>query len=78
MALQKFGDAEKAEVFQGEEARVVNEHLAKTGKTVSEFDENEMASLQASLDAVRQEEQPAAEEVQEEKLPRNTEQKKSK
>jgi hypothetical protein len=56
MALQKFGDAESAEVFRGEEAKVVNDALAKTGKAVSEFDENELATLRAQLDAVREEE----------------------
>jgi hypothetical protein len=55
MGLQKFGDAEQAEVFRGKEAQVVNEALAKTGKAVSDFDQDELATLRARLDEVREE-----------------------
>lgn len=53
MAMKKYGDAQPAELFVGEEARVVNDHLRKTGKAVSDFSEGELAALNADLENVR-------------------------
>ena len=53
MAIKKYGDAQEAKVaYVGEEARVVNEHLRKVGKPLSEFDKEETKSLQAELAAL--------------------------
>lgn len=69
MAMQKFGDAEQAVVFRGREAEVVNAHIVKHGKAVSEFSDDERAVLDAELEAVRepksQDETPAPEPVEE-------------
>jgi hypothetical protein len=52
--MRKYSDSEgKLEVLRGEEAVVVNEHLSKTGKAVSDFDDSERQALHADLDRVR-------------------------
>lgn len=63
MAMQKFGDSEQAEVFRGREAAVVNAHMQRLGKAVSEFDDNEKQALQSELEGVREpsDEQPEPE-----------------
>lgn len=53
MTIKKYGERESFEVFKGLEAEVVNQHLRKTGKAVSEFDEGELAALNADLETVR-------------------------
>lgn len=68
MALQKFGDAESAEVFRGREAAVVTSHMQRLGKAVSDFDDNEKQALQAELESVREpEDQPEPEAPPEQK-----------
>jgi hypothetical protein len=57
MTLKKYGDNQEAEVFRGEEATVVNKHIAKTGKAVSDFDTKELDALQDELEQVRAESQ---------------------
>lgn len=61
--MRKYSQGEgNLEVLRGEEAVVVNKHLAKTGKAVSDFTDDERAALHADLDAVRgKDETPAAE-----------------
>lgn len=54
MTLQKIGQPEQAEVFRGREATIVNSHMAKTGKAVSEFDQDELQSLNSELESVRE------------------------
>jgi hypothetical protein len=52
--MKKYSQGEgNLEVLRGEEAVVVNEHLSKTGKAVSDFNENERQALHADLDRVR-------------------------
>lgn len=55
--MKKYTSPEKIEVFYGEEAAVVNKHLAKLGKAVSDFTDEEKEALQADLEAVRVEEE---------------------
>ncbi len=62
--MRKYGNPEKLKLFRGEEARVLNEHLAKTGKAVSDFSEEEKDALQTDLEAVAVEDE-AEEEVDE-------------
>jgi len=58
MAMKKTGDAVKAVVFSGEEAVVLNEHLQKQGKALSDFTDKQREALDSDLEAVR----PKAEE----------------
>jgi len=52
--MRKYAQGEgEVEVLRGEEAVVVNEHLAKTGKAVSDFDEKEREAFRSDLDKVR-------------------------
>jgi hypothetical protein len=55
MALKKYAQGEgELEVFRGEEAVVVNEHVSKTGKTLADFSDEERESLHKDLDSVRE------------------------
>ena len=65
MALQKFGDSSPAEVFRGKEASVVNRHMRRLGKAVSDFDQSEKDQLQAELEEVREAEKPEEAEAPE-------------
>lgn len=52
--MRKYAQGEgDLEVLRGEEAVVVNEHLAKTGKTVSDFNDKERKAFHSDLDKVR-------------------------
>lgn len=54
MAIKKYAQGEgNLEVLRGEEAVVVQSHLAKTGKAVVDFDDDERAALHDDLDSVR-------------------------
>lgn len=53
MAMKKYTSPEKLEVFSGEEATVVNKHLAKTGKAVSDFSDEEKEAFLSDLEKVR-------------------------
>lgn len=54
MAMKKTGDAQKIDVaYYGEEAGIVNEHLSKTGKAISEFNRDEKRALQEELESFR-------------------------
>jgi hypothetical protein len=54
MAMRKTGDASKIDVaYFGEEAGIVNEHLTKTGKSVSDFNVEEKEALEKDLQAFR-------------------------
>lgn len=55
MAMKKTGDAVPAEVFSGEEAVVLNEHLQKRGKALSDFTDKQRAELDEDLASVRKE-----------------------
>lgn len=55
MAIQKYGDAEQADVFHGREAQVVNVHMQRHGKAVSEFSQEQKATLDAELEQLRAE-----------------------
>lgn len=52
--MQKYGTSEPLEVFRGEEAAVVNSHMRKTGKAVSDFDKKELSELKKDLAGVRE------------------------
>jgi hypothetical protein len=54
MAMKKTGDAVPAEVFTGEEAVVLNTHLQKRGKALSDFTDNQRDELEADLAKVRE------------------------
>lgn len=53
MSMKKYTSPEKVEVFAGQEAAVVNRHLKRTGKAMSNFTEEELADLQSELESVR-------------------------
>lgn len=55
MAMRKTTKGEgKLNVLRGEEAQVLNDHFAKTGKyAVSDFSDQEKEDLDASLNEVR-------------------------
>ena len=61
MAMKKYTTPEKAEVFSGKEATVVNKHLAKHGKAVSDFSDEEREALYADLEAVREKDESDSE-----------------
>ena len=54
MAIKKYGDAERADVFRGKEATVVNQHIKKLGKAVSDFSEEELNALNKDLEEVQE------------------------
>jgi len=56
MAMKKYTSPAEVTVFTGKEAEVVNDHLAKHGKAVSEFEEQELKDLSDDLEAAREEE----------------------
>lgn len=58
MTLKKYGDNEQAEIFVGREAEVVNRHLQRVAKPVSEFSDEEKQELQADLEKVRADSAP--------------------
>jgi hypothetical protein len=60
--MKKYGNPEKVEVFSGEEATVVNTHLARTGKALTDFTDEEREAFHKDLEAV----QPAKEEASKE------------
>lgn len=54
MAMRKTGDASKIDVaYFGEEATIVNEHLRKVGKSVSDFSADEKKALNKELEEFR-------------------------
>ena len=69
MAIRKVADGEgKIEVLRGEEAQVLNEHQAKTGKyAVSDFSDEERKALESDLSKVKAEEPEAKPDVIEDK-----------
>lgn len=50
MAMKKYTSPAKATVFTGQAAEVVNKHLAKTGKALSEFNEDELIAFNQDLE----------------------------
>jgi len=56
MSMKKYTTPEKAEVFYGEEAAVVNRHLKRVGKAVSDFSDEEKEALSNDLEKVRERE----------------------
>jgi len=60
--MKKYTSPEKIDVFYGKEAVVVNRHLGKVGKPISDFSDEEKEALSADLEKVREpeEEKPAA------------------
>ncbi len=56
MSMKKYTSPEKMEVFHGEEAVVLNRHLKRTGKAVSDFNEEELKSFTEDLESVREKE----------------------
>lgn len=63
--MQKFGDNQHAEVFQGKDAEIVNRHMAKTGKAVSDFDQDELQSLNSELESVRESKESTSAQTEE-------------
>jgi hypothetical protein len=60
MAMKKYAQGEgELEVFRGEEAVVVNQHMSKLGRAVSDFTDAEKIDLQSDLDALKPQEQEA-------------------
>lgn len=64
-SMKKYGTPEKAEVFVGDEAKVINKHLAKTGKTLSEFSEEELEAFNEDLEKAREKASKKAEKTEE-------------
>ncbi len=56
MTMKKYTSPEKVEVFYGDEAAVVNKHLKRVGKAVSDFSDEEKEALSADLEKVREKE----------------------
>lgn len=68
MTLRKTGQPEQFEVFRGREASIVNSHVQRTGKAVSEFDQDELQLLTTELESVREsKEQPTAQNLEPQK-----------
>lgn len=65
MSMKKYTSPEKLEVFHGEEAVVLNRHLKRTGKAVSEFSDEERESFLSDLETVREREAEKTREVDE-------------
>ena len=59
MAMKKYADGEgKLDVvFEGREASVVHDHLVRTGKALSDFNEGEREALERELAELRREEE---------------------
>ena len=54
MAIRKTGDAEQIDVaYFGEEASIVNSHLQRVGKSVSDFSAEEKEALNQELQEFR-------------------------
>jgi hypothetical protein len=52
--MKKYSQGEGSlEILRGDEAVVVNEHLSKTGKAISDFSDEERKALHSDLDKVR-------------------------
>jgi len=56
MSMKKYTSPEKVEVFYGEEAAVVNRHLKRVGKAISDFSEEEKEALSADLEKAQEKE----------------------
>lgn len=55
MSMKKYTQSEgKVEVLRGEEADTLLKHTRKLGKSVSDFSEDEKASLDTDLQAARE------------------------
>lgn len=54
--MKKYGQNEPLEVFRGKEAAVVNDHMQKVGKAVSDFDSEQLDALRADLQSVSDQE----------------------
>jgi hypothetical protein len=53
--MRKYAQGEgDLEVLRGEEAVIVQSHLQRTGKSVTEFDDKERSALHDDLDRVRE------------------------
>jgi hypothetical protein len=53
MTMKKYAQGEgKLDIFRGPEAEVVNRHLAKTGKSLEDFSEEERKAFHEELDSV--------------------------
>lgn len=65
--MKKYGTPEKAEVFAGEEATVINRHLARVGKALSEFSQEEIDALNKDLGRVSESEAEVEPEDEDEK-----------
>lgn len=65
MTLQKTGDNQPAEVFRGKEAEVVNRHMQRTGKAVSDFGPDELQRLNIELESVREPKESSSAQDQE-------------
>lgn len=50
MAFQKFGDREKIKLLDNEEVNVLQSHVAKTGKAIQDFSDEERTDLYDQLD----------------------------
>lgn len=75
MAMKKTSQGEgKIEVLRGEEAQVLNDHFAKTGKyAVSDFSEDEREALDADLSQTREEKAEHRDEpASKDEAPKNT------
>lgn len=54
--MKKYAEAEgNLEVLRGREAQVMNDHLQRVGKAVSDFDTEEKKALQVDLEQARKE-----------------------
>ena len=59
MAMKKYGDSKKAQVFRGREAVVLNEHIQRHGKALSDFTEKQLEAFHADLESIREAEEDA-------------------
>jgi len=58
--MRKTGQSEgELTVFTGKAAEVVNQHLAKTGKAVEDFNDEEREALHSDLNQVEPEQKDA-------------------
>jgi hypothetical protein len=57
MAMKKYTSPAEVKVFTGVEAEVVNKHLSKNAKAVSDFNEDELSDLQSDLEGAREQEE---------------------
>jgi len=64
MTIRKKGDAQKLEVLRGKEAQVLHTHMQRTGKyQLSDFTEEEMATLREELERAREAEETEQKEA---------------